>query len=201
MITAHLVSIIYNQLIANITLLKPLYFTSLILSTMQLIMGSPLFFSLSTLDLRSTQLTTPFSSIVSLPVSISWVPLTTGLSPISPTGLFKLLPPSYYLHLVVFPKALSYVSPIIASIVSSHSVNQQQYADDTQLLVLFSPSSLSSSLCSHQRCVSSLPSRCIHNGLVLNPSKTEVICFGTSPRLQSLSNLTSMRLQVHLFHW
>jgi len=75
---AHLVSIIYNQLIANITLLKPLWFTSLILSTMQLIMGSPLFFSLSISVLHLIHMTTPFSSIVSLPVSASWVPLTTG---------------------------------------------------------------------------------------------------------------------------
>jgi len=131
-----IVSIIYNRLIANITLLKPLSFTSLILSTMQLIMGSPLFLSLSASVLHSTQLTSPFSSIVSLPVSASWVPLTTGLSliariqqlffryfrllflshltglsPISPTGLFQSrpapLPVSSCLHLVEFPEALS----------------------------------------------------------------------------------------------
>jgi len=107
-----IVSIIYNELIANITSLKPLAFTSLIIFTMQ-IMDSPLFFSLSTSVLHSTKFTTPFSSIVSLPVSASWVPLTTGLSPISLTGLSQSLlaplPFSYYLHLVVFPKALSYV--------------------------------------------------------------------------------------------
>jgi len=40
-----------------------------------------------------------------------------------------------------------YISPI-ASIVSSHGVNQQQYADDTQLFLFISPASLSSSLCS-----------------------------------------------------
>jgi len=40
--------------------------------------------------------------------------------------------------------------------------------------------------------VSSLHSWCIHNGLVLNPTKTEVICFGTSPQLQSLSHVTSI---------
>jgi len=36
----------------------------------------------------------------------------------------------------------------IASIVSSHGVNQQQYADDTKLFLFISPASLSSSLCS-----------------------------------------------------
>jgi len=84
-----------------------------------------------------------------------------------------------------------YVSPI-SSVLSSHGVNQQQYADDTQLFVFLSPSSLSGSLCSLQSCVSSLHSWFIHNGLVLNPTKTEAVCFGTSPRLQSLSHLTSI---------
>jgi len=86
-----------------------------------------------------------------------------------------------------------YVSPI-ASIVSSHGVNQQQYSDDTQLFVVLSPLSLSSSLCNLQRCVSSLHSWFIHNGLVLNTTKTEAICFGTSPRLQSFSHLTSIEV-------
>jgi len=60
------------------------------------------------------------------------------------------------------------------------------------VFVFLSPSSLSSSLCSRQRCFSSLHSWFIHNGLVLNPTKTEAICIGTSPRLQSLSHLTSI---------
>jgi len=33
-----------------------------------------------------------------------------------------------------------------------------------------------------------------HTGLVLNPTKTEAICFGTSPRLQLLSYLTSIEV-------
>ena len=82
-----------------------------------------------------------------------------------------------------------YVSPI-ASIVSSHGVNQQQYADDTQLFLFLSPASLSSKLASLQQCVSSLHSWFLHNGLVLHPSKTEAICLGTNPRLKSLSDLT-----------
>jgi len=148
-------------------------------------------------------LTTPFSSIVSLPVSASRVLLKTGLSPISPIGLSQSLPAplpfSYYLHLVVFPKALSspilftiYVLPI-ASIVSSHGVNQQQNADDTQLFVFLSLH-LYLAVSAASSGVSSLHSWFIHNGLVLNPSKTEAICFGTNPRLQSLSHLTSIEV-------
>jgi len=79
-----------------------------------------------------------------------------------------------------------YVSPI-AWIVFSHDVNQQQYADDTQLFLFISPESLSSSLCSLQRCISSLQSLVLINGLVLNPTKTEAICLGTNPRLSASS--------------
>jgi len=86
-----------------------------------------------------------------------------------------------------------YVLPI-ASIVSSHSVNQQQYTDDTQLFLFISSACLSSSLCSLQRCVSSLHSWFLHNGLVLNQIKTEAICFSTNPRLKSLSSLTSIEI-------
>ena len=82
-----------------------------------------------------------------------------------------------------------YVSPI-AQIVSSYGVNQQQYAEDAQLILFLPLASLSSSHGSLQRCVSSLHSWFLHNGLVLNPTKTEAICFGTNPRLKSLSNLT-----------
>jgi len=45
-----------------------------------------------------------------------------------------------------------------------------------------------------QRCVSSLHSWFLYKSLVLNSTKTEVICFGTSKRLQSLSNLTSIEV-------
>jgi len=85
-----------------------------------------------------------------------------------------------------------YVSPI-ASIVSSHSVNQQQYADDTHLLSSFSLY-LYLAVSAASSGVSSLYSWFIHNGVVLNPTETEVICFGTSRWLQSPSNPTSIKV-------
>jgi len=47
--------------------------------------------------------------------------------------------------------------------------------------------------------VSSLHSWFPRNCLILNPTKTEAICFGTSPLLKSLSNRFPLRLHVHLF--
>jgi len=173
---------------------------------MQLLMGSPLFFSLSTSVLHLTQLTTPLSSISSpLPVLASWVLLTTGLSPISPTGLSLSLPAprssSYILTSscgvpqgsVLGPILFSiYVSPIV-SIVSFHGINQQQYADDTQLFVLLSRhlylagSAASSGV--------SLLFTVVHpQWSGSNTSKIEAICFGSSPRLQSISNLTFIKI-------
>jgi len=132
------------------------------------IMGSSHNWLNSYLSNRFFSVTSGFSSSFKIPSSCG-IPQGTVLGP----ALFKMC-----------------VTPF-TSIVSSHSVNQQQYADDTQLFVFLSPLSLSSSL---QRCVSSLNSWFIHNGLVVNPTKTEAIWFGTSPRLQSLSSLTSIEV-------
>ena len=65
-----------------------------------------------------------------------------------------------------------YISPI-AHIASQFNVSQQQYADDTQLM-------LKSWFC--------------HNGLALNSDKTEAICLGTTHRRQSLSDLASIQV-------
>jgi len=49
-------------------------------------------------------------------------------------------------------------------------------------------------LCSLEQCVSNVHSLFIHNGLVLNPTKSEAIYFGPNPRLQSLSHLSSIEV-------
>jgi len=72
-------------------------------------------------------------------------------------------------RLCLGPILLTIYVPPMSSIVSSLGVNQQQYADDTQLFVFLSPLSLSSSLCSLQRYLFS-------SQLVLNSTKTEAIC-------------------------
>jgi len=86
-----------------------------------------------------------------------------------------------------------YISPI-AHIASQFNVRQQQYADDTQLMLFLSPSNLESSLVNLQQCLSSLRSWFFHHGLALNSDKTEVTCLGTAHRRQSLSSLTSVQV-------
>jgi len=85
------------------------------------------------------------------------------------------------------------MSPI-ANIVSSFGVSQQQYADDTQLFVFLSPANLDSQLTQLQSCLSSVRDWFLRNGLVLNPDKTEAICFGTASRRRSLSHLSSINV-------
>jgi len=144
---AHLVSIIYNQLIANVTLLKPLIH----LHDSIYHAADNALATLLSLDLSAAFDTIDHTIVLNRLTSshgqtTSWVPLTTGLSPISPTGLSQSLPdplPLSYLHLVMFPKALSWVRSfsqfmshlLLQSYISSHGVNQQQYANGTQPFV------------------------------------------------------------------
>ena len=86
-----------------------------------------------------------------------------------------------------------YISPI-ASLTSSHSVSQQQYADDTQLFISLSPATLDTSLANLQSCLSSLRDWFLRNGLALNSDKTEAIILGTRGRLKSLNHLTSIQV-------
>jgi len=82
----------------------------------------------------------------------------------------------------------------IASLTFEHGVCQQQYADDTQLFVPISPANLDCNLSKLKTCLSSLQTWFLHNGLSLNPDKTEAICFGTPGRRKSLSHLTSISI-------
>ena len=74
----------------------------------------------------------------------------------------------------------------MAKIAASHGTLQQQYADDTQLYIFLSATSLASQLSHLQSCIASIQSWCIQNGLALNPTKTDAICLGTSGRIASL---------------
>ena len=105
--------------------------------------------------------------------------LQTGLSLYV---LASLLPVQLYVQLafrVLGPILFTvYISPI-ATIAASHNVIQQQYADDTQLLISLSPSSLSTAILRLETCLHDLPSWFLHNGLALNPDKSDAILFST----------------------
>ena len=90
----------------------------------------------------------------------------------------------------------TYISPM-ARLVSSFGLNQQQYADDTQLYFAINNTNHASSLSTIHACLSALSSWFAQNGLCLNPSKTESILLSTPHRLRALkaNSLASITIQ------
>ena len=86
-----------------------------------------------------------------------------------------------------------YTSPF-ASLASSFSVQQQQYADDSQLYISLSPSSFSTQIHRLEDCLSSLHAWCCHNSLSLNPDKSDSVLFGTRQRSHSFSDVTAINV-------
>ena len=72
----------------------------------------------------------------------------------------------------------AYVSPI-AGIAHLYSIDQQQYADDTQLFISLSPSDYMPDLDNLTRGIDSLHIWFCANGMALNPDKSEAILLGT----------------------
>jgi len=81
-----------------------------------------------------------------------------------------------------------------STIAQSHLVSQQQYADDTQLYISFSPSELSGQINAVQLCLASFDSWFCENGLALNSIESDAILFGTHQRLKSLTNLKAFNV-------
>ena len=86
-----------------------------------------------------------------------------------------------------------YISPI-ASIVSSYNLGLQQYADDTQVYLALTATTITYQLTTLSNCLSALHTWFSHNGLSLNASKSEAILFGTRQRLRLFPPITSVNI-------
>jgi hypothetical protein len=95
---------------------------------------------------------------------------------------------------VLSPLLFSIYTSSLAHIAASHSVSQRQYADDTQLYVELSSQSHSADLSHLETCLFSLNAWFCHNGLSLNPDKSEVVLFGTRQRLRNLQQASSVNI-------
>ena len=84
-----------------------------------------------------------------------------------------------------------YIAPI-AHIVSSFGLLKQQYADDTQLYVAISKDNHFLALNQLEHCLVILHTWFCHNGLALNPDKSDAIIFGTAQRTRYLPNLSTV---------
>jgi len=86
-----------------------------------------------------------------------------------------------------------YISPI-GQIISGHGISHQQYADDTQLYISLSKSNPAIGISQLETCLSSLHSWFCHNGLCLNPTKSDAILFGTQQRLHNFTSIPTVNI-------
>jgi hypothetical protein len=85
----------------------------------------------------------------------------------------------------------AYISPI-GKLAADYKLNHQQYADDTQLFISFSPSNPTPFVSQLETCLLQLHQWLCQNGLCLNPDKSDAIVFGTSKRLATLPKIASL---------
>ena len=86
-----------------------------------------------------------------------------------------------------------YISPM-ASVVAAHGLCYHQYADDTQLYMSIQPQSTTEPFRTLSLCVDDVCRWFLENSLLLNPSKTEAVLFGT--RIQRSKVATSDGIDV-----
>jgi len=70
----------------------------------------------------------------------------------------------------------------MANIANQYGVSYHQYADDTQVYVAVSKSSISTTTDNLQNCMSTVHLWLTQNGLVINPDKSEAVLFSTIQR-------------------
>ena len=75
---------------------------------------------------------------------------------------------------------------------SGFNVDQQQYVDDTQVFISLSKSNSPDRVSCLETALVHFTSWFYHNGLALNPEKSEAILLGTHPRNKSLDNITQV---------
>ena len=86
-----------------------------------------------------------------------------------------------------------YISPI-AHIAQAHGIQQQQYADDTQLYVALSPNSMVTHVAVLESCFKSLQAWFCANNMTLNAGKSNATLFVTTQRAQSLPTQVSVNI-------
>jgi len=83
----------------------------------------------------------------------------------------------------------------LEELIEQHLLSLQMYADDTQLIQQTSIADIGATIHRLQQCIESIHQWCASMRLQLNPSKTEVIWFGTKASLKKMEN---MDLALHV---
>jgi len=86
-----------------------------------------------------------------------------------------------------------YISPV-GQLITSLGIQYQQYADDTQLFISIPPTAPTYTVQLLEQCLIRLHCWFCHNGLALNPDKSEAIWFSTRQRVASLPPAASVNI-------
>jgi hypothetical protein len=86
-----------------------------------------------------------------------------------------------------------FIAPV-AHVIGLHGVSFHQFADDTQLFISLDPKSPDTSLDALDRCSEDVLEWFTHNGLSLNPTKTEILFMGTRQMINHVKSRTSVQV-------
>jgi len=90
------------------------------------------------------------------------------------------------------PKLFSmYIAPL-ARLIRSSGVQYHQYADDTQLYISVSRNDVDVNIATLERCIVDVHEWLLHNGLALNPTKSDAIQFVTGRGRSRVDDVTSL---------
>jgi hypothetical protein len=85
----------------------------------------------------------------------------------------------------------AYVSPI-GEVISGYGVDHHQYADDTQLFLAMSTTTISSNLSTLELCSQAVKHWFADNNLLLNAAKSEAMLVGSSSQLKAASSVNTV---------
>jgi len=85
-----------------------------------------------------------------------------------------------------------YTSPV-GNLISAHNLHHHQYADDTQLYMAVRPS-VNVTYTGISECVADVSRWFLENGLLLNPTKTEAVLFGTRAQREKMPTACGLNI-------
>ena len=92
-----------------------------------------------------------------------------------------------------------FVAPV-AQVIRSFDLAFHQYADDTQLYIKVDSRNFNIALETLDQCTRELENWFTHNGLALNPSKSEVMFLGTRPQVRAVDQASVVGVAGHEIH-
>ena len=84
-----------------------------------------------------------------------------------------------------------YIAPL-AGLIRSFGVRYHQYADDSQLYIAISRNNRNTQLTTMEQCLSKVHDWLLHNGLSLNPAKSDAVQFTTGRGRRCEDNVESV---------